>query len=63
MQFFTKAIALGAFAGVVAAQSTVLTFDTVPNPITDGKATAITYSTNDTVNVSNLAKERRCEQS
>ncbi|KAK4560844.1 hypothetical protein LTR86_005424 [Recurvomyces mirabilis] len=45
---FTKTLIASALASLVAAQSTVLTFTHVPNPITDGQAQAITYSTNDT---------------
>ncbi|KAM0714812.1 hypothetical protein Q7P37_009276 [Cladosporium fusiforme] len=47
---FSKTIVLGALAAVAAAQSAVLTFTNVPNPITDGQAQAITYATNDTTN-------------
>lgn len=43
-----KTLLLGAFAALAAAQSAVLTFTRVPNPITDGEPQAITYSTNDT---------------
>lgn len=43
-----KALLLSAFAAFAAAQSTVLTFTRVPNPVTDGEAAAITYATNDT---------------
>ncbi|KAK5117719.1 hypothetical protein LTR62_005143 [Meristemomyces frigidus] len=45
---FTSTLIAGAFATLIAAQSTVLTFTHVPNPITDGQAQAITYATNDT---------------
>ena len=47
---FAKALLAGALAACVAAQagSKVLFFTHVPNPITDGEAAAITYSTNDT---------------
>lgn len=45
---FTNAILLGAFAALAAAQSSVLVFTHVPNPITDGQAQAITFATNDT---------------
>ena len=45
---FTKALLLGAFAAFAAAQSEVLQFTHVPNPITDGEPQAITYTTNDT---------------
>jgi len=46
---FSKVLLAGAFAALAAAQSTVLTFTRVPNPVTDGQAQAITYSTNDTI--------------
>jgi hypothetical protein len=46
---FAKALLLGALAAFAAAQSQVLTFTRVPNPITDGEPQAITYATNDTV--------------
>lgn len=45
---FTKTLLLGALAALAAAQSTVLTFTNVPNPVTDGQAHAITFATNDT---------------
>ena len=45
---FAKALLLGALAALAAAQSQVLTFTRVPNPITDGEPQAITYATNDT---------------
>ncbi|KAL1583555.1 hypothetical protein WHR41_07652 [Cladosporium halotolerans] len=45
---FSKALLLGAIAALATAQSTVLTFTNVPNPITDGQPQAITYATNDT---------------
>ncbi|KAK5174313.1 uncharacterized protein LTR77_001393 [Saxophila tyrrhenica] len=45
---FAKAVLLSALAACVAAQSKVLFFTHVPNPITDGEAAAITFSTNDT---------------
>ena len=45
---FTKALLLGAFAAYAVAQSSVLTFTHVPNPVTDGEPQAILYSTNDT---------------
>jgi hypothetical protein len=48
---FTKALIASALATLAAAQSTVLTFTHVPNPITDGKPQAITYATNDTSSV------------
>jgi len=43
-----KALLVGAFAAIAAAQSSVLTFTRVPNPVTAGSAEAITYATNDT---------------
>ena len=46
--FFTKALLLGALAVFAAAQSDVLTFTRVPNPVTDSEPQAITYATNDT---------------
>lgn len=49
---FSKALLLGAIAALATAQSTVLTFTNVPNPITDGQPQAITYATNDTTTVS-----------
>jgi hypothetical protein len=45
---FAKALLLGALATFAAAQSLVLTFTRVPNPVTDGEPQAITYATNDT---------------
>lgn len=43
---FTRALLLGAtLAACAAAQSRVLFFTKVSNPITDGEATAISYST------------------
>jgi len=48
---FSKTIVLSALAAIAAAQSSVLTFTNVPNPITDGQAQAITYATNDTSSV------------
>jgi hypothetical protein len=45
---FAKALLLSALAACAAAQSKVLFFTHVPNPITDGEPAAITYSTNDT---------------
>ncbi|EMC93601.1 hypothetical protein BAUCODRAFT_150900 [Baudoinia panamericana UAMH 10762] len=44
---FAKALLAGAFAALAAAQSTVLTFTYVPNPMTDGQPQALTYTTND----------------
>lgn len=55
---FSKALLLGAIAALATAQSTVLTFTNVPNPITDGQPQAITYATNDTTTVS-LVQESR----
>lgn len=44
-----KSLLLGAsLAALAAAQSAVLTFTRVPNPITDGEPQAILYATNDT---------------
>lgn len=43
-----KAIIVSGLVALAAAQSSVLTFTHVPNPVTDGQAQAITYSTNDT---------------
>ncbi|KAK5127212.1 hypothetical protein LTR85_008574 [Meristemomyces frigidus] len=45
---FAKALVISGLAALSAAQSAVLTFTKVPNPVTDGVAEAITYSTNDT---------------
>jgi len=45
---FSKTLLVSAFAALAAAQSAVLTFTNVPNPITDGQAQAITFATNDT---------------
>lgn len=45
---FSKTLLLSALSALAAAQSAVLTFTNVPNPITDGQAQAITYATNDT---------------
>ena len=47
---FARALLLGAVAALAAAQSQVLTFTDVPNPVTDGEPQAILYSTNDTTN-------------
>ena len=47
-----KSIVVSGLVALAAAQSTVLTFTHVPNPVTDGQPQAITYSTNDTVSVS-----------
>jgi len=49
---FTKTLLVSGLAALAAAQSTVLSFTHVPNPITDGQAQAITYMTNDTTSVS-----------
>jgi hypothetical protein len=49
---FSKTLLVGAFAALAAAQSAVLTFTNVPNPVTDGQAQAITFATNDTTTVS-----------
>lgn len=49
---FTKTLLVGALAAIAAAQSSVLTFTNVPNPITDGQPQAITFATNDTSSVS-----------
>ena len=43
--FIKSALVLGAFAATALAQSKVLFFTHVPNPITDGEAAAITFST------------------
>jgi len=48
----SQTLLVGAFAAFAAAQSTVLTFTHVPNPVTDGHPQAITYATNDTSSVS-----------
>jgi hypothetical protein len=45
---FSKSILVSAFAALAYAQSSVLSFTRVPNPVTAGEATAITYATNDT---------------
>ena len=45
---FSKAVLVSALAALASAQSAVLTFTHVPNPVTDGQAQAITYATNDT---------------
>ena len=50
---FTKTLLVSALAALATAQSSVLTFTKVPNPVTDGQAQAITYATNDTTTVSN----------
>lgn len=55
---FSKTLLLGALAALATAQSSVLTFTNVPNPITDGQAQAITYATNDTSNVSTFENTR-----
>ncbi|KAK5694362.1 hypothetical protein LTR17_024881 [Elasticomyces elasticus] len=45
---FTKFLLASGLAALAAAQSASLTFTHVNNPITDGQAQALTYSTNDT---------------
>ena len=45
---FTQALLLAAVSALASAQSSVLSFTHVPNPITDGQQQAITYDTNDT---------------
>ncbi|TKA67453.1 hypothetical protein B0A55_08076 [Friedmanniomyces simplex] len=45
---FSKLLLASGFAAIAAAQSKVLFFTHVPNPITDGQAQALTYATNDT---------------
>lgn len=50
---FSKTLIVSAFAALAAAQSSVLTFTKVPNPVTDGQPQALTYATNDTASVSN----------
>lgn len=45
---FTQAFLISGLAALAAAQSSVLTFTHVPDPVTDGEAQAITYATNDT---------------
>jgi hypothetical protein len=52
---FSKTLLVSAFAALAAAQSSVLTFTNVPNPITDGQAQAITFATNDTTTVSTVS--------
>lgn len=54
----SKTLLVSAFAALAAAQSSVLTFTKVPNPVTDGQPQAITYATNDTASVS-IAIARR----
>jgi hypothetical protein len=49
---FSKTLVLSALAALATAQSAVLSFTNVPNPITDGQAQAITFRTNDTSSVS-----------
>lgn len=53
---FSKTLVLSAIAALATAQSSVLTFTNVPNPVTDGKAQAITYATNDTSSVCFLVR-------
>ena len=43
-----RALLLGSFTALAVAQSDVLTFTRVPNPITDGEVAVILYATNDT---------------
>ncbi|KAK3618690.1 hypothetical protein LTR56_024477 [Elasticomyces elasticus] len=45
---FTRFLLASSLAALAAAQSASLTFTHVNNPITDGQAQALTYSTNDT---------------
>jgi hypothetical protein len=45
---FSKTLVLSALAALATAQSAVLSFTNVPNPVTDGQAQAITFRTNDT---------------
>jgi len=45
---FSKTLLLSALAAFATAQSAVLSFTNVPNPVTDGQAQAITFRTNDT---------------
>ena len=49
---FSKTPVLSALAALATAQSAVLSFTNVPNPVTDGQAQAITFRTNDTSSVS-----------
>ena len=49
---FSKTLVLSALAALATAQSAVLSFTNVPNPVTDGQAQAITFRTNDTSSVS-----------
>ncbi|KXL50386.1 hypothetical protein M433DRAFT_430137 [Acidomyces richmondensis BFW] len=44
----SQTLVVTAFVAIAAAQSSVLTFTHVPNPVTDGQPQAITYATNDT---------------
>ena len=48
---FTKTLIASGLAAFATAQSMVLSFTSVPNPVTDGQAQAITYMTNDTATV------------
>lgn len=45
---FANALLLGACASLAAAQSSVLSFTHVPDPMTDGEQQAILFQTNDT---------------
>jgi hypothetical protein len=53
---FSKTLLLSALAAFATAQSAVLSFTNVPNPVTDGQAQAITFRTNDTSSVSTYNK-------
>jgi len=48
---FSKTLIVSALAALATAQSAVLSFTNVPNPVTDGQAQAITFRTNDTSSV------------
>ena len=52
IKMFSKTLVLSALAALATAQSAVLSFTNVPNPVTDGQAQAITFRTNDTSSVS-----------
>ena len=56
---FFNALLVGALASFAAAQSAVLTFTNVPNPVTAGNPTALVWATNDTVSVSD-GRRTRC---
>lgn len=45
---FTQTLLLSALAALATAQSSVLSFTRVPNPVTDGQVQVLLYSTNDT---------------